>query len=316
MPTPILHHYPISPFAEKARLLLGFKGLAWQSVLVPAVAPKPDVEALTGGYRKTPVLQIGADVYCDTALITEVLDALQPQPALWPLDRGQQALARVLAQWADTTLFWTAMAYNFQPKGVASLFEGAPPEVAQAFATDRAAMSSGMVRLRAADAAAAYRQYLQQLADALSGRDFLCGHAPCAADFCAYHPLWFTRERVPVLAGILQPHPVLLAWMDRMAAIGHGTSTRLSAADALAQAREHTPAALPASEASACADHRVALGDTVQVHAESFGPEPSTGELVAASATRWTLRREDPRAGTVHVHFPRVGYVLKRLSNP
>ncbi|HEX3451354.1 MAG TPA: glutathione S-transferase N-terminal domain-containing protein, partial [Isosphaeraceae bacterium] len=68
----ILHHYPMSPFAEKIRLILGFKNLHWSSVLIPNIMPKPDLTALTGGYRKTPVLQIGADIYCDTALIAEV----------------------------------------------------------------------------------------------------------------------------------------------------------------------------------------------------------------------------------------------------
>jgi glutathione S-transferase len=70
----ILHHYPTSPFAEKARLLLGFKRLSWRSVQIPPMMPKPDLVALTGGYRKTPVLQVGADVYCDTALIARRLE--------------------------------------------------------------------------------------------------------------------------------------------------------------------------------------------------------------------------------------------------
>ena len=74
----ILHHYPMSPFAEKARLMLGLKGLAWKSVTIPTVMPKPDVVALTGGYRRTPVLQIGADIYCDTALIAQTLAVFEP----------------------------------------------------------------------------------------------------------------------------------------------------------------------------------------------------------------------------------------------
>ena len=73
----ILHHYTMSPFAEKIRLILGAKGLAWRSVHIPPVMPKPDVVALTGGYRRTPLLQIGADVYCDTALIARRIEALQ-----------------------------------------------------------------------------------------------------------------------------------------------------------------------------------------------------------------------------------------------
>ena len=80
----ILHHYPQSPFAEKARLLLGFKGLSWHSVLIPPVMPKPDFTALTGGYRKTPVLQVGADIYCDTALIARRLEQEKAAPALFP----------------------------------------------------------------------------------------------------------------------------------------------------------------------------------------------------------------------------------------
>ena len=74
MSQPILHHYPTSPFAEKIRLILGYKKLAWQSVIIPRIMPKPDLTALTGGYRRTPVMQIGADIYCDTALIADVLD--------------------------------------------------------------------------------------------------------------------------------------------------------------------------------------------------------------------------------------------------
>ena len=78
----ILHHYPASPFAEKIRLVLGFKQLPWKSVIIPSVMPKPDGVALTGGYRRTPSLQIGADICCDTSLICEVLEHKQPERVL------------------------------------------------------------------------------------------------------------------------------------------------------------------------------------------------------------------------------------------
>lgn len=48
----ILHNYPTSPFAEKARLLLGFKGLSWRSVKISPVMPKPDLTALTGAIAR------------------------------------------------------------------------------------------------------------------------------------------------------------------------------------------------------------------------------------------------------------------------
>lgn len=94
--------------------MLGYKKLPWRSVLIPAIMPKPDVIALTGGYRKTPFLQIGSDVYCDSALICDVLEHLRPAPTLYP--DHQKGVARIVAQWADTTLFWAAMAYNCNPR--------------------------------------------------------------------------------------------------------------------------------------------------------------------------------------------------------
>src|SRR5690554_7811450 len=109
----ILHHYPQSPFAEKARLMLGLKGLSWHSVMIPPVRPKPDLTALTGGYRKTPVLQIGCDVYCDTALISRVLDRLKPEP---PVHRPEQSGVAVAAgRWLDHHFFFAVIALLFDP---------------------------------------------------------------------------------------------------------------------------------------------------------------------------------------------------------
>ncbi len=303
----ILHHYPTSPFGEKVRLMLGYKKLAWKSVIIPMIMPKPDVVALTGGYRKTPILQMGADIYCDTALIADVLERLQPEATFYP--EPHKGIHRTLAQWADTTLFWTAMAYNFQPAGAAQVFAAAPPEAAKAFAADRQAMRGGAARMPAADAMVAYKSYLRRLSDMLDDSPFLLGAAPGIADFAAYHPLWFTRTRTPALVGILNATPAVLAWMDRMAAIGHGEFGKFSALDAIATAAAATPA--PLHDDIFQDDHGIALGSRVTISSESFGVEPTEGELVAATRMHMTLRRSDERAGEVHVHFPRIGYQLK-----
>ena len=307
----ILHHYPTSPFSEKIRLVLGYKNLAWKSVIIPAIMPKPDVLALTGGYRKTPFLQIGSDVYCDSALICDVLEHIQPTPTLFP--DSHKGIARVLAQWADTTLFWAAMAYNLQPKGAASMFEGAPVEAAKAFGADRAAMSTGMTRLRPADATAAYKSYLRRIANMLDGQNFLMGSASCVADFAVYHPLWFSRKRVPIMAGILDATPAVLHWMDRMEALGHGQMEKYTATESIAACVDSTRADTPFDQIFQD-EHGIPLGSRVTIAAENFGQEPTEGELVAATRTRYTLRREDARAGTVHVHFPRIGYVLRAVQ--
>ena len=304
----ILHHYPMSPFSEKVRLILGHKQLAWKSVLIPSVMPKPDVVALTGGYRRTPFLQIGADIYCDTALICDVLEHRQPAPMLYP--EHNKGIARVLAQWADSTLFWAAMAYTLSPKGAAALFAN-QPEVGQAFAADRGAMRGGMTSLRPGDATAAYKSYLRRLANMLHEQPFLLGAAPCVADFAAYHPLWFTRVINPSMAGILEATPDVLDWMDRMATFGHGHLAKLSSTEAIAIAAAAEPA--PLHDEAFQDEHGIPLGSRVTVAAESFGQEPTEGILRAASRTHYTLERSDERAGRLHVHFPRIGFVLREV---
>ncbi|HEY1104355.1 MAG TPA: glutathione S-transferase family protein [Burkholderiaceae bacterium] len=307
----ILHHYPMSPFAEKVRLILGFKGLAWRSVQIPSIMPKPDLQALTGGYRRTPVLQVGADIYCDTALICDVLEHRQPAPALYP--PAHKGAARILAQWADHQLFTASMAYNFNPAGAPAFFasQGWTPEAAKAFGIDRAAMRGGAPRMYPADAAASYRSYLRRIANILDDQTWLLGDAPCLADFAVYHPLWFTR-RIPTVAGIFDATPNVLEWMDRVAAFGHGTAQPLQADEAVAIAAAAEPAPLPKEVFQD--EHGIPLGSPVTITAESFGLEATSGELVAASRTHYTLRRQDARAGTVHVHFPRVGFVLKKAE--
>lgn len=299
----ILHHYAGSPFAEKARLMLGFKGLAWRSVIVPSVMPKPDLVALTGGYRRTPNLQIGADVYCDTALIARVLERRQPAPTLYP---PAAPLAPLLAQWADSTLFWTVIPFTMRPDTLAHVFAGQPPEAIKAFGADRAALTAGMRRIASRDAVAQLPAYLAALqAQLADGRRWLFGDAACIADFSVAHCLWFIR-RAPLM-GVFDPHPQLKAWLERVLAIGHGVHEAMDSSDALqvaAAATTHEP----------CVVHPepgLQAGQAVTVSAIDYGTDPVAGHLVGLSAEEVVLRRHDERAGTVHVHFPRIGFQIK-----
>lgn len=297
----ILHHYAGSPFSEKVRLVLGFKQLAWRSVDVPVILPKPDVVALTGGYRRTPILQVGADIYCDSALMCEVIDAAQSSP---PLFDG--AATRVLAQWADTDLFWAMIAHTMQPAGFAAIMGGLPPAVLQAFAADRAAMTAGMKRPTARDAAAQLTSYFDWLEQSLAdGRSFLCGDAPSVADFSVAQSVWFIR-RAPPVAGVLAPFAALAAWYERVAAFGHGVRSEMSGVDALALAASSKPVPVEVETGLG-----FAAGDEITVTPTDYAQDPVTGTLVGLSTKRVTIRRADERAGTVHVHFPRIGYGLK-----
>jgi glutathione S-transferase len=305
----ILHHYDGSPFSEKIRLILGFKGLGWRSVRVPVILPKPDVVALTGGYRRTPFLQVGGDIYCDTALIGRVIDRAAPAPPLYPARAGGQQHA--LAQWADSALFWSAIPYTMQPAAAAHLFGAAPPGFFREFRADRALMMAGLRRATPADARAQLASYLAWLEGMLGGSDaFLLGAQPCIADFSVAHSLWYIR-RAPPVATVLDPFPRLLAWSDRVAAFGHGVREELSSSEALAVA----------GRASAYAPVQVEAGQgfeegmQVTVAATDYATDLVSGTLVGLTNDEVAIERSDRRAGRVHVHFPRIGYQIKRSDD-
>ena len=306
----ILHHYPMSPFAEKVRLTFGYNKLTWQSVTIPMYMPKPDVVALTGGHRRTPFMQIGADVYCDSNLICDVLEHIAPTPTLYP--EAVKGAARIVSQWADTLVFPTAMAYNFQPAGAAHVLASWSPDDVQVFVQDRTTMRNGAPRMLAADAIGMYKSYLRRLSHMLEQSPFLLGDAPSVADFSAYHPTWYTLRQVPNLAGIFDATPNVRDWLLRMEKFGHGTHSDLSSAQAIQIAHDSQPADM--SHEPFIDHHGIALGSQVVITAESFGLEPTAGELVAATRTRYTVRRHDDRAGTVQVHFPRLGFILKKAD--
>jgi hypothetical protein len=221
-------------------------------------------------------------------------------------------LVRTVAQWADNIVFPAAMGYNFQPAGAAHVFASTDPEVVKVFAQDRQAMRGGASRMPAADATGAYKNYLRRVSSMLEGHDFVLGSQATLADFSIYHSVWFTVVKVPLLAGILDATPLVKAWVVRMQAFGHGNSSELSAADAMKVAHDATP--LDVSKEVFQDEHGIPLGTPVIIHAESFGTEPTQGELVAATRTRYSLRRSDPRTGTVHVHFPRNGFIMKKAE--
>ena len=308
----VLHHYPASPYAEKIRAILGFKNLRWKSVTIPAMMPKPDVVALTGGYRRTPVAQIGADVYCDSGLIARAIDNFAPSPTLYAY--GDTLAASALTYFAESVLFNTCVALAFTPATIKVFFPDVTPEFLEAFRNDRVAMRKGGTVRRGPinECRAAVLHFLPKIESQFrDGRPFVFGSTASMADFGLYHTLW-PVWRAPGVRAILNPFPKTDAFVERIAALGHGKPEAITSTQALDIAKSAKRA--PFGRGIAIELEGLKLGDTVEVLPVDYAFDPVRGELLTASADEIVVRREDPRAGILQVHFPRFGYELRRAG--
>ena len=308
----VLHHYPASPYAEKIRAILGFKGLKWKSVTIPAVMPKPDVVALTGGYRRTPVLQFGADVYCDSGLIARALEDLAPSPTLFPY--GDTLALNAITSFAEAVLFNNAVPLAFTPRTLEVFFPDVTPEFMDAFRKDRAEMRKGGTVRRGPinENRATMLHFLPKIESQFKdGRPFVLGSSACLADFGLYHTLW-PVWRAPGVRAILNPFPKTDAFIERVAKLGHGAPTAIDSARALEIAKASRPLDIGRGIATELEDLK--LGDSVEVLPVDYAFDPVKGELLTATADEIVVRRIDLRAGTLHVHFPRVGYELRKAG--
>jgi glutathione S-transferase len=298
----ILHHFDQSPFSEKIRVIFGFKQLAWQSVRISPIMPRPDLMPLTGGYRRTPTMQIGADIYCDTQIIIRELERRFPTPTLFPA--GQAGVPWALGMWSDRAFFQSTVNLVF-----GTLADSVPQE----FIDDRSRLRGAKFDVNAMKAAAPqmrdqYRAHAgwieAQLAD---GREWLLGEFSLA-DINAYMNVWYARARLPSADEILAKFPHTLAWERRLRSIGHGARSELSPEEALEIATQASPQTSVQHDPGDPNGRQP--GDLVAVLPDDYGKVEVRGEILSLSAQHIAIRRRDERAGDIVVHFPRAGFAV------
>jgi glutathione S-transferase len=302
MPEIVLHHYETSPFAEMIRAALGMKKLRWHSVIIPSMMPKPDLVELTGGYARTPVLQVDAEIYCDTAAILDALEALQPTPSFYPAPLG--SLHRIIAGWTGAAQFGAH---------VGAAMRNIPPGVlAPGFAEDRKRRFVGFDFDKMPVFAPHLETQVTVAADWLEaaladGRAFIGGDAPGHGDLGLYMNLWFLTSMPfakPFADGIFA-RPKLAAWFGRINAIGHGEGIESNAEEAISIAAASTPA-----EISGPVDAGQTVGQAVKIQTETSGDDPVVGQLLRCNSAGISIRRKSDRAGLLNVHFPRIGQIV------
>jgi glutathione S-transferase len=298
----ILYHYAMSPFSEKVRAMLGYAGLSWQSVIVREMPPRPMLSALAGGYRKVPVAQSGADVFCDSRAIADEIARLSCKPELSLANQPQAVIDFVHT--TDLEVFLACVIAASDGRMLRKLIRDTSLLNALRFLKDRITMGtkSRVKAVRGPQAKAKVMAHIETMESMLE-KDFLFGDTPCIADFSAYHGLWFVCD----LAGKpwLRDAPNVAAWLERMKAFGHGKPSEITADQALDIARNETPRAIESAGGNEL------TGKNVEVAPDDYGRDPVAGRLVFADEQTLTLERSHARVGQVHVHFPKQGYAIK-----
>lgn len=308
MPELIFHHYPQSPVSEKVRIVIGLKKLSWRSVEIPRIPPKPDLIPLTGGYRRTPVMQLGADIYCDSQCIIREIERRFPVPTLYP--GGGDGLAWGMFRWVDEEVF---------PHAIRVVLGAQIDSIDPTFLEDRARLyfGSGWSREKIADAVpyslAQLRALFGWMEQRLArGRRFMLGENPGLPDAVCYHVIWFLRGRFAGGPAFLSQFQNLLQWEQRIYDLGHGTSTDLSSEQALDLAMGST--SISVSKTDPDDPEKLEAGQLVSITPEGDGGDPEVvGELVFAGIEELAVKLENNRVGEIVVHFPRVGYKARRL---
>ena len=304
-PALILHQYDISPFSQKAQKMMGLKALSWQSVEMPMIAPKPDVEALTGGYRGTPVLQIGRDVFIDNWMIARALDAFD---ASGPAINAQGGLREAaLYAWGErlfTPLLHAALA-AYQSEWDAD------------FLADRKRVfpdvDFDMLDVSDPDRRSQVRAYLGTVEAQLGlGQDFLGGAQADSCDIHVWGMVWMMHSALPALMPIVETFPRLSDWYERVSALGAGDREDVDI-DVAWQALKDGPAR-PLPDTPDQEPLAQWVGEMVDISAGSADRGSASGRLLAVDHEQVVLGVEPISGEVAQVWFPRFGYHLKQRA--
>ena len=300
----ILHHYWPSPFAHKVRLALALTDARWTSVEIPRVPPKPLLMPLTANYRRTPVLQIGADIYCDTQNIARAMAEAGHDGKLFP--SGNQGRAMALSGWIDQAIAELAIRIV-----ITSSIGTAPAE----FIKDRGDLYFGPGWTEDGLKAGFDGVVLQlgaQMAHAeamLADTGYMDGGAPSWADVTLAFVAWFLRGRWDGGADLLSRYPRIEQIESELASDSAGSFSDMTAEEALAVAMAATPLSPTSIENPAC---NLVVGQQVVIRPRSDSSDPDiTGRLRFMDMTRLSIDHESDETGPVAVHLPIAGYAVR-----
>jgi len=310
----ILHHYDISPYSEKIRLMFGYTGMDWRSAISPPMPPREIVDPLIGGYRRIPIGQIGADFFCDTRTIANEIAILADSASLSFENAPDEV--RAFAEYANGEVFMPVVQTANSKTILFMLLGKYWPWQIISLMKDRAKVgkTSNMPRQTRAEMVKTTEDFKSKLEERLSDSQFLFGDEPTIADFAAYHLVWFANKTRPKSflegpADNKDRYTKAVQWQQRMAKFGHGNSSSISKSRVFEIARDSEPSAVGQS----LLKHE-SIGKTVTIAPTDYARDAVRGQLVGADEEQWIVARQTEEFGTLHLHFPCNGYELMVLD--
>lgn len=223
----VVHQYHMSPFNEKLKRMLRFKGIPFEEKnWLLADQKKVKKYNPTG---KLPAIEHEGGWVCDSTDAARYIEAQFPEPSLIPHDPGQQALVHILEDWADESLYFYEMHIRFTTpdnweRNLPRLFENEgwllksvlarhfPGMIRKGF--QKITANQGIGRKSEEQLLVDCRRHVQAV-DGLLGGDWLLGGSLTLADLAVYCMFQAFRD-AKALEALLNEFPKVVTWMKRV----------------------------------------------------------------------------------------------------
>jgi len=224
MPDVLLHQWEISPFCRKVRKVLALKGVAYRTEEYNGLKARNAAGLSAAG--KLPVLDYDGERVQDSSAICDFLERKHPSPSLLPAEPQEKALALVLEDWADESLYFLEIYLRFEipevrPKAIDLLCAGRPGWERAIFGAvlpprmRKKLRAQGTGKLTREQVEKAFLDHLDRV-DALLGRTgWLVGSACTIADIAVGAQLAEVR-RTSHLAPRMDERPRVVEWLARL----------------------------------------------------------------------------------------------------
>lgn len=220
-----LYTHPMSPCAQKVRMVLAIKGLDWQKHHVDL----PNKQNLEPGYLKlnplgvVPTLVHDGRPVIESSIICEYLDDTFPEPSLTPSDTYARAQMRFWMKHVDVKLHPSCGAIQWPMVMRAKLLEKSEEEQAALMERipekprrerQKRLLKLGLDAPDVADAVRVYRKTILDMEHALTANAFVVGDQLSLADLCLapyFQTLYQFRW-----TGLFKDCPKVSGWFERI----------------------------------------------------------------------------------------------------